>query len=241
MGRPLAVRLNPDGTFRAGSGDVLPPGQWLAGTLLSDEQQQRQEVYRTFLKRSEVGRPREQRNLLLAWARPIDMHFRLANEPRHTGTALLIMPLRLERPDSGTRVTVPGPFLSYRRIKDGVSIGLTPGSNLAVDSDLRFQIPAELLPFKVERARVLLRIEAPSRRVTLSVPSKDKPVEVHGVDNPLDPIRVDLADEKLLGLDAEGGLSVRLAVSEPLKGGQEEKWTLHYIEVEVTGQTLPVR
>src|SRR5205807_2010809 len=48
--RHLALRLRPDGTFRAGSADVLPAGQPLAGGLLSDRQQRRQAFYREFLK-----------------------------------------------------------------------------------------------------------------------------------------------------------------------------------------------
>jgi hypothetical protein len=229
-----------DLSFQGGSGDVLPPGQYVAGTLLSDQQQRRQEVYRAFLKRVGHG-PREARTLLLGWTRPVDLHFQLATEPRTTGTALVVMPLRLERPAPDTRITVPGPFLPYRRIREGISVGLTPEGTNPTDMELRFQLPTEVLPLDLERARILVRIDAPSRRVTISGMGKDGPVEVRHVDNPLDPLRIDVTDKALLRLDPEGGLFVKLEIGAPLKGGNEEKWILHYIEVEVTGKTAPAR
>src|SRR5207249_848693 len=50
-GRNLAVRMNADGGFRAGTPDILPAGQYLATTVLSDRQQRRQNLYREFLSR----------------------------------------------------------------------------------------------------------------------------------------------------------------------------------------------
>ena len=88
-------------------------GQFLAGAVLSDEQQRRQKLYREFLKPVQNERP-DDRPVLLAWARPVETHFRLAAEARETGTALLIVPLRLERPAPGTRVTIPAPLGANR-------------------------------------------------------------------------------------------------------------------------------
>jgi hypothetical protein len=70
-----------------------------------------------------------------------------------------------------------------------------------------------------------------------------RPVELKGVDSPLDPIRVEVADERLLRPDGDGGLHLNLSVSDPLQaGGQargpatgDEKWTLEYLEVEIVG------
>src|SRR5439155_7708995 len=69
--RKLALRLRPDGTFTAGSQDILPAGQFLATSVLSDRQRRRHEFYRDFLQQPRMGQGAD-RNILLAWAEPID-------------------------------------------------------------------------------------------------------------------------------------------------------------------------
>jgi hypothetical protein len=242
-GRTLAVRLRPDGTFAAGGRDNLPNGQYLAGSLLSDRQQRRQDVYREFLK-NPAAEPLEGRTLLLAWAKPVDMQFALAPGARLTGSALLVVPLRLERPISGDRVTIPGAFISYRQIARLGPIQPVMQSSQAQDMRLRFQLPAVALPFKVEQARLVVRIDAPSRRVIVSGETDGKPAELYRVESPLDPIRVTLGEERLLHLDNQGGLHVNLTISDMMKGreGQmdarlvEEKWRIEDISLEVTGR-----
>src|SRR5262249_8717877 len=135
--RRLAVRLGSDGTFSAGPGDILPLGEpqdtgqkkgsgerqdiFLPGAVLSDQQQRRQELYRKFLHRS-GPRGSQDRTVLLVWARPVDTPFTLAQNPRTAGTALLVIPLELERPAPGTRVTIPGPLLGYGRMVQGAPV-----------------------------------------------------------------------------------------------------------------------
>jgi hypothetical protein len=236
-GRNMAVRLDADGTFRMGSADILPEGQFLAAAALSDRQQRRQNLYRTLLQRTALG-PADSRNVLLAWAEPLDMGFQLVPDARTVGSALLTIPLRLERPAVGERVTIPGPLVTYRRILDSGSTRPTVDSDQAADMHLRFQLPAVVLPFRVERARLAGKFNTPGRRVTLSGRAGSQLVELHSAESPLDPIRVEIADERLLRLDDEGGLHLNLDVSKPLGSGPRgnEKWTIEYLELEVIGR-----
>jgi hypothetical protein len=255
--RSLAVRLGPDGTFAAGTEDVLQEGQFLQSAVLSDQQQRRQEFYRDLLQRSGEGRL-EGRHVLFTWADPVDMHFTLGrareSEGRRVGHALLIIPLRLERSAPGSRVTIPGLFIPVRRVVGENSMPVTWESQDAIDCHLRFQLPAEVLPLEIERARLSTRISAPSQRVTISGlaagqagrPGQTEKVELHVVENPLDVIRVDITEKRLLHLDAKGGLHLHLNLSDPIKRGpkesnsQEEKWKIEYLELEVTGRCLPL-
>ncbi len=239
--RNLAVRLTPDGAFRTGGRDVLPPGQPLAGGLLSDRQQRRQALYREFFKKSRrlSGAP-----TLLAWAGPADTHFTFGPGGRTVGDALLIVPLRLERPDPGQRITIPAPLVHAQRLMDDGPAGLTWEGTIPIDMRLRFQLPAEVLPFRVERARLFAKASAPARRVTVAGRADGKTVEVFGVESPLAPVEVELTDERFLRLDADGGLLLNVAVSAPGGGGADgnqpvptgEKWRIEYLELEVTGQ-----
>ncbi len=240
-GRNLAVQLRPDGTFHSGSEDILPREQYLAGAVLNDRQQQRQNLYREFLKPPRADYLQE-RNVLLAWAKPIDPHFHIAPQERFVGSALLVVPLRFERPAAGQRVTIPGPLLNYQRILAGAPTRPLLKSNQNIDMHLRFQLPAEVLPFQLEHAHLSARIDAPSWRVTISGQAEDKFVEIQHVDNPLDLIRIDL-DERYLHLDQGGGLHLNLSISQVggnelgVGSGMQENWRIEYLELEVSGHS----
>jgi hypothetical protein len=240
-GRNMAVRLGPDGSFRSGGEDILPAGQFLAGAVLTDRQQRRQKIYRDLLQRTALLTA-DNRNVLYAWADPIDMDFNLAPGAQTVGSALLTIPLRLERPAAGERVTVPGPLVPYRRVMDSGLSKATLESDQHADQHLRFQLPAAVLPFRVERARLVGKIDAPGRRVTVAGLAGTELVELHHADSPLDPIRVEIADERLLRLDDDGGLHLNLDISAPLGGqqagalGVNQKWTIEYLELEVVGR-----
>jgi hypothetical protein len=246
-GRNLAIRLRPDGKFSAGSQDILPTGQYLSGAVLTDLQQRRQQLYRSTLKPRTDSVRGEGRNTIMVWTKPVDMHFTLASGARSTGSALLIMPLQLQRPAPDERVTIPGPLVVCRQVLRSGSLPGRPDSQIKLiplhpsfqdkaDMELRFQIPPEVLPVKVERARLVGKINAPGRRVTVSGRAEDKLVKLFNVENPLDPIDIDIAEDRFLALDADGGLHVEVDVSDPIGGekeGRGEKWSIEYLELEI--------
>lgn len=242
-GRNVSVRLKPDGSFAASGADILPKGQFLASALLSDQQQRRQELYRHFLRQtgSHAG---DGRLRMMAWAEPIDTHFTLVPDARTVGTALLLAPVRLERSTPGTRVTIPGPFIAARRILASGATRVTATSNIGMDMRLRFQLPAEVLPLRIEQARLSYRIDAPSRRIIVAGAADGNPVELHRVDSPLDPVQVEIKDARLLHLDADGGLTMQFSISDPVNSEAKPsitqpdlKWSLEYLELDVTGTT----
>jgi len=155
-----------------------------------------------------------------------------------------MIPLRLERPAAGDKVTVPGPLVACRRVMDAGEVPPALESREGVNEHLRFQLPAEVLPFRVERVRLIARINAPGRRVVIAgrAPGGGG-VDIFSADGPLGDVRVDVADERFLP-DARGGLHVDLSVGDlPTKGGPAgpagaagvDKWTIDYLELEVAG------
>jgi hypothetical protein len=238
-GRNLAVRMTADGKFSVGSEDVLPAQQYLATAVLNDQQQRRQELYRAFLRRAATDKSQDSPRLLV-WARPIDLHFELAPDARMAGSALLTMPLQWEPTPRGERVHIPGPLISYRRVLNENLARPTFEATTAADMQLRFQLPASVLPLKVERARFVAKIDAPNREIKVDGVLDGKPAEILRVASPLDPLRIDVADPRLLQADTAGGLYVNLSISESLRreAGQaagNEKWTIEYLELEVDG------
>jgi hypothetical protein len=241
-GRMLAIRIQADGTFRSGSRDTLPPGRFVASSVLSDRQQRRQEVYGELLADPRAGRF-DGRLFLFAWADPLDMHFNLAPEARTVGDALLLVPLRLERPAAGASITIPGPLISYRQILNTGPIRPRLEGSFPTDLHLSFQLPAVALPFIVEKARLTARINAPSRRVEIAGRTDEGLVHLHRVDSPLDPIRIDITEPRLLRLDDQGGVHLHLSISEELQGAGpkdarevDQKWKIEDLELEVVGK-----
>jgi hypothetical protein len=104
-----------------------------------------------------------------------------------------------------------------------------------------------VLPFEVERARFTLKIDAPSRRVTVAGLEGSRATQLHSEDSPLDPVRIEITEERLLHLDAAGGLHLNLTLSDIPQGNQKaaspqqvtEKWIIDYLELEVSGRTAP--
>jgi hypothetical protein len=233
--RNMAVRIQPDGGFRCGSADVLPPDLFLADAVLTDEQQRRQEIYREFLKRPRWERG-EGHPVMLAWAKPIDTGFHLVPDSRHVGTALLVVPVRFLRPEAGSRATIPAPLVSWQRVVPG-GLGKPSLEGVSeVDQRLRFQLPAEALPLKVERARLTAKVEAPSRRVTIAAGADGKGVELLHADSPLDVLRVEITDARLLRLDELGGLHLSLRINDPpITGATPQKWRIEYLDLEIMG------
>jgi hypothetical protein len=240
--RPLAARFGPGARLACRSDDTLPAGQFLAGTLLSDRQQRRQEIYRELLE-AKGSAASDRGPVLLAWADAVPMPFRLASDTRMAGTALLALPLRLERPAPGARVTIPGSFVQLRQLRDGRPGGLTRESGQATELHLRFQLPPAVLPLHVERARLLGRVDAPSRRVTVAGWADGALVEFHKFEEPRGPFQLDVTDERLLRPDAEGSIHLILKVGDrqaaSAKADVAWNWTVEYLELEVSGRTLP--
>jgi hypothetical protein len=230
----LAVRLQPDGTFAAGTDDMLPAGHFLAGAVLTDRQQKRQAVYRQLLN----GSPPEYmagRDLLLAWGDMEEVPFTARDGSRMVGTALWVIPLEFEQPAAGTRVTVPPGFISYRRV-DGGTGRATMESTRAANMLLRFQLPASVRGLKVERATLHLRVRAPSRRVAVGGLADGRPVALDSKDSPAEPIRVEVDDAKLLRVDEQGGLHFSLSVANLGNEILDTPWRIESLGLEVAGR-----
>ncbi|MCI0378638.1 MAG: hypothetical protein L0215_13605 [Gemmataceae bacterium] len=240
-GRNLALSADADGRFGVDTTRALPEGQFLGDAVLDDRQQRRQDIYRKLLTTA-LGPVAKDRHFVLAWAKPVDMGFRLVPDARYVGSALIVFPIEFERPTLGAKITVPGTMIPYRRILPTGTTPLIKEFSLAADLQLRFQIPAAASPLRVERARLVAKIQAPGRRVTVSGRAADGLVQLHQADGPLDPFRVDITDARFLQLDAQGGLTLNLTIGDvggsksgPRDFGKSQKWTIDYLELDVAG------
>ncbi len=196
--------------------------------------------------------------MLMAWAEPAELPFVFAPGMKTVGSALLSVPLEFENTPPDTQVTVPRAFIALRRMIQGVGTRPTMEGQYAIEQHLRFQIPSTVLPMKVERARLFVKVDTPLRRFSVSAGGDGGRVQLVDEQSPLDPIQKDIVQEDLLRLDERGGLHLDIAVTErlgrqaaePAKPGadgkvpmgvdeNEIKWTIESLELEVVGRTLP--
>lgn len=239
----LAVELDGKGGFSAGVDNVLASGAFLGGALVSDEQRRRQLVYEQLLPGG-PGSNYPHRPMFFAWASPLDMQFLFPPEARRGGSALLAVPLVIERSPPGTRVAIPSPLLPYRSVA-GPRRQISSAYNntrhewleLRVASQicLRFQVPREVLPIELDHAALTVRINAPSRSFELFGLSDGRPVTLATRNGPvgtLPPFRIDRAD--LLELDDQGGLLLGINVG----GDTADKsaWRIEQVQLTVTGE-----
>jgi hypothetical protein len=238
---PVRATLTADGAFHVGPDALLPAGQFLTDTVLSDAQRRRQEVYRRLLTRP-LPKHLDGRWLLLAWADPAEPPFFPGDTDRTVGAVLLVVPLEFDRPAVGTEVQVPRGFVPVSTGgRGGRRAPPTLQSSSALEMPLRFQLPASVLPLDVAGATLHLHIRAPGRRVTVTAGADGSPVTLHTAESPLDPIRVDVADPRLLRPDNGGGLTLTVGVSEPVGGGggafdREGGWAIESLTLEVRGR-----
>lgn len=245
----LSVRLQSGGQFAAGTNDVLRPGEFIGGSILSDEQRRRQAVYRKLLLRQE-GAQYPLRPTLLAWADPYDVNFILPPDAERKGSAILAVPLEFERAVPGTRLVIPAPFLPFEPVGAAGAYDVARHewivSNLARQTMLRFQIPPGVLPIQLDRAVLTISINAPSRTVDIIARDATEIVRLETFESPIGILRVETDQAELLTLDDTGGLLFGIDVSElhgeqkdPARGAVEAfDWVVESLQLELTGEAL---
>ncbi len=216
----LAVKMGPGGSFAAGMGDVLAPGEFLADTWLSDAGQRHADIYRLALQTQDQVSP-PSRPILHIWADPVDQGF-VFPQTNRLGSALVSIPLQIERSLAGSDVIIPASFIPYRGAEspDGkrptaynAIRGEWADSQYAICQWLRFQMPPSVLPLEVRRAVISLSLRAPSRSVDVLALDDRQPVVVKSLTHPIGTFEVVLDQPELLRLDGEGGLAVAIRVS----------------------------
>jgi hypothetical protein len=250
----LAAEVDGDGSFAAGAGDVLAPGQFISGGLLSDEQRRRQSIYQQLLPGGRDATYPE-RPMVLVWAKPLKMHFTFPSATRRVGSALLAVPLQIDRSPPGTRIVIPSPFLDYRAVSGPRRERSATYSNVRREwlerrspsnTCLRFQIPPQVLPMQLEHATLTVQINAPSRELEITGWAAKTPISLARRSGPVGTLQFEIDRADVLQLDDQGGLLLAIDVGghQPLPSRDfrslmaSPAWRIDAVRLEVTGQTL---
>lgn len=223
------VRINSAGDFAVGPTDVLAQNEFLRGTMLSDEQQRRQAIYRMTLEPQE-GRVYPQRPTLFVWGDSQSFGLSAPSLFRDSGATLFAIPLEIRRTLPKQRFTIPSTFI--RITSQASSYGTSavfnprtgrwmPDVTSSTNSFFQFLLPRSVLPCRVTSAEIALKIHAPSRTVELAGLKEQMPVVIKTLESPSGVLTFAIDDPKLLQLDSDGGLRFGVTVS-PTKTQREK-------------------
>jgi hypothetical protein len=270
---PLAVRVRPDGSFAAGSDEVLAAGQYSTESVLSDDGRRRQEYCRHVLDPlDDISFPTAP--TLFGWSSPVASGMRWPAGTREAGSAFVAIPLRFERTPPGQPFDVPATFIrteigSGRRGKSMTYNARTGewlrGGSIASETRLRFILPPQVVPCRLNRARLMIKLNAPSRTLQVFSVHQGEDQLYQEIRNPSGVYEFSMDRPELLTLDANGELQFTIGVTESdaerearerLMGGGDRKpkrgrdamnqelqdsfttWQIDYVRLDVGGTTL---
>ncbi|CAN5204626.1 hypothetical protein BH10PLA2_BH10PLA2_30350 [soil metagenome] len=234
-GHFLPVTLGDDGAIRVGDELSLQTGQFISSGLVSDRQRLHQSIYQELLA-SPLPAHLAESNTLLAWANPLDMHFTLGQGAKLVGASLLSIPVRLETPAPNTPVVIPAAFVDCRRIGQEV-LEMSPATSFRYEMKipLRFQLPANVLPFVVESGRLAIKMRARARTVDLFIASGADRKPLKQLISPFGLEEIEL-DKNSLQFDEQGRLTVFVDVGKVKGEEARDQWNLDWVGLEVRGQ-----
>ncbi len=211
-----------------GQGQVLLPGQFYDGALLTEVQRKRQAFIRDLVGTDSTLRTREP--TMLIWTDPIvdDIEFPQGFEKR--GWTLVSCPINLLPPAAGQSFVIPPGFVKINPFRGdrGVSTLYNPENGQWIESmdrpasvDLSIELPAAVVPCKLTECNVSLHANTPGRVLSVygynSTTSEKVPVKE--IANVPGLVQFTISDAEVMNLDAKGAFRITLEVSET----EEEK------------------
>lgn len=225
--------------------------RWISGSLISDEQQRRIDIYQQYFRPSNAD-VRHPTRRLYGWTKPWNTS-KWNRELLPQGAALVSLPVRLERPRIGEEVYVPHGLVQLRRdlssgnittILDDYSGQWRTELTISSSADLELLLPEELIPMQIAAIELELDVRAPQRRVSLVAQTAGGPLELVALDSPSIPWKGTVTEPAVLQAMQAGRLGVTLLVSEsPNFGGPGNStnvvtWGVEHLHAAVRGQLL---
>lgn len=219
----IGVEMSAKGAWSGGIEGVFESDQYLAATLLGTEQERRRRILEQ-LFRNKSWKNGLQRPLLLAWQTDWPQELEFGDGLTRQGQTLVVVPVDIDRPPTGTEMLIPSPLLAYgtRMSPDG---GVPAGcwddgtgewqerSGSCV-TWLSFQIPRTLLPVKALKAQLEVKVSGAVGRIEIHGIQNDAAVLMQEVKNPVGTVQVDLTDVAVLGINDDGELALGITAGE---------------------------
>ncbi len=226
-GDPLLCRATTSGV-EVDDSQTVGHERWIAGAILSAEQQRRLEIYQQFFQPDEDLRRPERR--LYGWM-PNWPTSEWNRELELPGAALVGLPVLLERPTVGSEIFIPHGLLQLTHSLDRTNITSAYNERTGrwrdemlngTTAQLDFLLPNEVVPFDARSITLELDIHAPQREVTIAARGPSGPIELARLNNPSLPWKATITDPAVLQLAEDGRLEMQITVGQRTGHSEEE-------------------
>jgi hypothetical protein len=205
----------------AASQSVLAPDQFVAGALLSHVQQMRQQVLRQILASPSQNAFGSDPSILV-WTDPMSVGVEVDERFQRNGTALVCVPIRIDRPAAGTRYQIPATFVRVDTFAGsrGFSSVFDPRSrqwhamSKPVETELVCRFPESLAPMQLNSVSLRLKINAPSRSLVVKAKIDGQPTEIFRQASPSGLVDVTIDRPEALQLNANGSWWMAIGITE---------------------------
>ncbi len=246
-----SVSTNVDSSFTVPETTRAIGQSWLSEQLVNDEQMRRDMIYQSLAKSKMIDRYPSY-PCLMGWTKLWESPFQWNMPREERGSALVMLPVRLQPVASGTTVTVPHYLITtHSFIKPGVR-------STAWDSDhgrwrdettisttvpLQFYLPEQVQPFQASEIVGEIQLRAPQREVRISSKASGE-VLLEQV-SPMTTFPFRSSDPKFLADAADGIIELQVHIGEDLTqtnvdfSSRVSAWTVDYCRIHVRGTVLP--
>ncbi len=257
----MLPKPNAIGFFVGGVDNVLAEDQYISTSIVSDIQQDRQGLIRRMLDADTP--PFGTEPTMLVWTNPLNLNVDFGDGFNHRGSTLASLPVQLQRLSSGSEFVVPETFVRFdtfagtrgRTAIYNPRIGRWIELNQPADAQLKLIVPDVLLPCSVKRVNVQIKINAPSRTLTIlgRESASGERATLFEKKNPTGVLRFSIDDPDALQITSDGGILLSVVVSEsdeeresiqkPVESGtlaspSRSTWRIDHLHANVEGVTL---
>lgn len=227
---------------------ALPADAFAGATVLNQTQRMRSNLLAAMSQTPDwPGRP-----MLVGWTPAIDDGLNTGIPMRRRGAALWLVPIEPQAAEPGQRVAVPWQWMPFelRRDIEGLDTisSYNPIAGQFVETSrsgviaLRFTPPPQVQPLAVERATLLLDIDAPRRTVELLAVGDGRPVVVASLGSPTGPRSIDV-DVSKMNVDPSGAVTLALRINKAPgarpRDATATTWHLKRIGLSIAGTVQP--
>lgn len=245
----MAIKMNEQNEFSGGINTTLAPGVYVSGSLLTDEQVARQDLYRSLFKAKPGSRyPRDP--VLLAWMRPNESNLDFSGDFAANHCSLVEVPLHYRATPPGTDVMIPSPFLTFDSVTTGAGGKSTAydqrtaswrESLQSAETLLRVNIPDAVKPLTLSQVKIEIKLQASSYNVGIAAGARDSLTDVALIRVAAGTYQFTVTDSAQLQLDPDGNYYVKLDVqiTGDRKTGVESNkaWKVDFLRLEMLGRT----
>ncbi|MEP3481281.1 MAG: hypothetical protein ABJZ55_18720 [Fuerstiella sp.] len=254
----MSLQIQEDGTVQGGVDRILPQDTFAFGTLLSNQQIQREQTYREIFNRKGQPNAFPESTTVLYWANHSRQEIGVNDaNTEFSGTTLVAQPVQWRSPALNQPILIPTGAIDYRGVASADGKYSSTYSNqtrewvsreMATDFLLEFRIPDVCAPFDPDTIDCKVRIRAPARKVIFSsgntpaelteFHSESSPVGTIHIQIPADTVRDGLKTGRFVIKFDISGLQLNGEDASSSAGEQDDTWVIDGVQINMTGQRI---